>query len=491
MRKVAVGLLGASLATGLAVRSPPRRAAAHTAGTLRPTPNPRRSPTTISPTRSRRSAASCGRRRSARSSAASQAAQKQRQHGRQGRQDQGARGQGPRRQAKSGATKTQDQYVELQPRDDRPDLRDPGRVRQRAAPVLPGPGHRPEHRRPGPLRRSAAQRDPGSPTGRWTTRPSGRPDYTAGPLPPAVLRHRPGRRVAQAVLRDPVLRPLHASTAGHRLGQGPVQRGPVRPFRRRPTPAATQRLHNVWDAGPRRRQPVGRRPEGRRAGPTRRSRRTCSRSTSGTGTTTTATATSTSRTATSTTSRSSTPAATRPTVTRSRVRTPSGATAGTRTPPTSGRTGPAEQPARRHPDRQHRHLDRRLHDPAGERRPERLLPRVRPRPGPAGRLRHLGGGDNNNEHWTLMAQSRLGAKNDGGIGDAAATSARGTSSSSAGSTTRWSWPGRSAPWTSARRSTTPPRRRPRWWCCRSGSTRSTTARRSRAPSSSSPATTTT
>ncbi|WP_091300644.1 immune inhibitor A domain-containing protein [Micromonospora halophytica] len=27
------------------------------------------------------------------------------------------------------------------------------------------------------------------------------------------------------------------------------------------------------------------------------------------------------------------------------------------------------------------------------------------------------GGDNNNEHWTLMAQSRLGAKNDGGIGD--------------------------------------------------------------------------
>ncbi|SCG80132.1 immune inhibitor A [Micromonospora echinaurantiaca] len=29
----------------------------------------------------------------------------------------------------------------------------------------------------------------------------------------------------------------------------------------------------------------------------------------------------------------------------------------------------------------------------------------------------LSGGDNNNEHWTLMAQSRLGAKNDGGIGE--------------------------------------------------------------------------
>jgi immune inhibitor A len=29
----------------------------------------------------------------------------------------------------------------------------------------------------------------------------------------------------------------------------------------------------------------------------------------------------------------------------------------------------------------------------------------------------VSGGDNNNEHWTLMAQSRLGAKNDAGIGD--------------------------------------------------------------------------
>ena len=36
------------------------------------------------------------------------------------------------------------------------------------------------------------------------------------------------------------------------------------------------------------------------------------------------------------------------------------------------------QPARRHPDRRHRHLDRRLHRAAGERRPQRLRPRVRP-----------------------------------------------------------------------------------------------------------------
>ncbi|MEV4540551.1 immune inhibitor A domain-containing protein [Micromonospora echinaurantiaca] len=30
---------------------------------------------------------------------------------------------------------------------------------------------------------------------------------------------------------------------------------------------------------------------------------------------------------------------------------------------------------------------------------------------------NINGGDNNNEHWTLMAQSRLGGKNDGGIGE--------------------------------------------------------------------------
>ena len=50
------------------------------------------------------------------------------------------------------------------------------------------------------------------------------------------------------------------------------------------------------------------------------------------------------------------------------------------------RPGPGGQPRRRQPDRQQRHLDRRLHDPAGERRPERVLPRVRPRPRSAGRL---------------------------------------------------------------------------------------------------------
>ena len=56
----------------------------------------------------------------------------------------------------------------------------------------------------------------------------------------------------------------------------------------------------------------------------------------------------------------------------------------------------------------------------------------------------LSGGDNNNEHWTLMAQSRLGASDRrAASASAAATSARGTSCSWAGSTTR--------PWRTTRR----------------------------------------
>ena len=53
-----------------------------------------------------------------------------------------------------------------------------------------------------------------------------------------------------------------------------------------------------------------------------------------------------------------------------------------------GNDGPSVQPGRRHPDRHHRHLGRRLHDAAGERRRVGVRARVRPRPGPARPLRH-------------------------------------------------------------------------------------------------------
>ena len=178
--------------------------------------------------------------------------------------------------------------------------------------------------------------------------------------------------------------PLQRRRRGHRLGQGPVQRGPLRPVQR--LPVRRQRLQQHLGPGPRRGQPVGRRPEGRRphrradhrrpedvrpVGPLRlRRRRQLQRA-----------------------RRLHRPLPDRALRRRpgrrrpvARVRTRSGATAGTRQPGSNG--PPAAEPARRHPDRQHRHLDRRLHDPAGERRPERLLPRVRPRPRSAGRLRH-------------------------------------------------------------------------------------------------------
>ena len=66
----------------------------------------------------------------------------------EGTPDQGRAGEGQGRQYVE--QRLRDQYVELEPREHRPDLRHPRRVRQPAAPGLPGPGHRPET--PGPAR---------------------------------------------------------------------------------------------------------------------------------------------------------------------------------------------------------------------------------------------------------------------------------------------------------------------------------------------------
>ena len=142
--------------------------------------------------------------------------------------------------------------------------------------------------------------------------------------------------------------------------------------------------------------------------------------------------------------------------------------------------------ARRHPDRRHRPVGRRLHDPAGERRLERLRPRVRPRPRSAGRLRHLRRCRSRTRvnWWTLMAQSRVGAKRRPGhrrphggrprrVGQAAARLARLRDRAR---------PARTRPSTSARTSTTP--RSPR--ACRGAlpkkQVRPTSCHRRRAPS---------
>ena len=121
----------------------------------------------------------------------------------------------------------------------------------------------------------------------------------------------------------------------------------------------------------------------------------------------------------------------------------------------TGPDRPGVQPRRRHPDRQHRHLGRRLHRPARERRISRRRPRVRPRPRPARPLRHRGLGRQPGQLVDADgAEPRLRRRATRASAPVPPTSASGTSSSSAGSTTRRSWRARTAPSTSARTSTT-------------------------------------
>ena len=104
--------------------------------------------------------------------------------------------------------------------------------------------------------------------------------------------------------------------------------------------------------------------------------------------------------------------------------------------PAPGTSGPDRQPARRHPDRRHRHLDRRLHHRARERRPRRLRARVRPRPRPARPLRHRGRRQRHRlldaDERRLVAQPRHRLDRH----HARLHGRRGRSCSSAGSTTR-------------------------------------------------------
>ncbi len=230
-------------------------------------------------------------------------------------------------------------------------------------------------------------------------RPRAQPDSRAGPcegqqhglaeglqpeaLPGPLLLARQEEGVAGQVLREAVLGPLLRRGRGLRLGQGRLERGPLRlQLLRR------HQLRQRLGPDPRRRQPVGEGPEGgrphRRAdqdrsrqvrpvGPLRpRRRRQLQRARR----------------------------LHRPLPDRARRR---GRVRGRRRAgdqrhlgaplvrlrhATPARPVPADNKAGRHADRRHRHLGRRLHHAAGERRPRRLRPRVRPRPGPAGRVRH-------------------------------------------------------------------------------------------------------
>ena len=252
-------------------------------------------------------------------------------------------------------------------------------------------------------------------TARSTTRRSGRPTTTASTtrtctsVRPGVEslktyyeRQSSGRYSVDGLVTDWV--------------EGALQRGPLRPQQR--LPVRRQRLQQHVVPDPRRRQPVGAPTEGGRAHRRADRGRAGRRSTCGTATTTTATATSTSPTATSTTSRSSTPAATRPTAIRSRARTPSGRTAGrrSRTPARARR-----QPRRRHPDRR---------PPASgspTTRSSRRTAACRSSPTSTATTSACptsttpaAPATTRSSWWSLMAQSRVSAEDDQGIGTRAA-----------------------------------------------------------------------
>ena len=65
-----------------------------------------------------------------------------------------------------------------------------------------------------------------------TTRRSGR--RTTGPTTSEAVLRRGRRVVAEDLLREAVLGALHRRRRGHRLGEGEVQRGPLRPQQRLP-----------------------------------------------------------------------------------------------------------------------------------------------------------------------------------------------------------------------------------------------------------------
>ena len=209
-------------------------------------------------------------------------------------------------------------------------------------------------------------------------------------------------------------------------------------------PCASNVCSNTWNLVRDGDGRLGRRTRRPPARPTPQIKATSRTSTSGTATTSTATATSTSPTATSTTSRSCTRAATRPTVTRPgrgrHLVAPLAAPSRAPARAAAGITG-----RRRHASRQHRHLGRRLHRAARERRPVGLRARVRPRPRPARPLRHLRPAGEPREPGQLVdpdgPEPRLRPRRQRASARAPPTWARGTSCSSAGSTTRSSCAG--------------------------------------------------
>ena len=313
-----------------------------------------------------------------------------------------------------------------------PDLRRPRRVRQRAATPTSATPRLDTRRSRAPTPPTARNRS--ASTARCTTRsrrPTGaidnstlwQADYNRAHYDGHVLQ--PDARV----LRAPVLGSLHLRRRRHRVGEGALQPGALRPRLLR-----RHRLrHTTLALRPRRDGRLGRRPARRRQDDGRDPRLPQDLRRRRTATTSTATATTTSPTASSTTSRSSTRVATRRRATRRTAPTRSGATAGTPTcRPAARRRSPGRRTSAPTAALLEQRPGARTTRPASGSATTRSSRRTAASASSRTSTRHdlglpdlydtsgnTGGAENNTAFWTLMSSgANIGDGGPDGIGDA-------------------------------------------------------------------------
>ena len=221
MRRVTAGLGSLAIAAGVTTTLALDRDG-RAAGRLQADQRRSRPPSTSCRIPPRRSAGRCARSRSRRCSRARRRSQKRgRQHRREGQQGRAGH------ERRQGVAAPDDQYVELAR--EKTDkifviLAEFGNER---ASALPGPGHGPGHPGPDHVRRAGCTTRSRRPTARRTTRRSGSRTTTRSTT--ATCTSATGRDSLKSYYETPVLRPLQRRRHGHRLGEGPVQRGALRP----------------------------------------------------------------------------------------------------------------------------------------------------------------------------------------------------------------------------------------------------------------------
>ena len=121
----------------------------------------------------------------------------------------------------------------------------------------------PTRTRPGPpVRRPAPQRDPRARPQPWTTRRSGSPTSAGNYFQDLYFGTGNGVESMKTYYEKQSSGRYSIDGERHRLGEGPLQRGPLRPLQR--LPVRRHRLRQHVGARQGRHEPVGRRPEARR-----------------------------------------------------------------------------------------------------------------------------------------------------------------------------------------------------------------------------------